>query len=279
MRLSDDARYPHPVLGPLTTDYTEGEFTVSFHTQEDMESGAFALRHDIHLTEPFMLQMVQEGKASVGCIVVCRDTYYNQLQKLSFPNGVTEFPQGSLLNRVTLRPVIWLNAEQQRLDSINTHPEFGSVMVSRGDILGLDEEYLFSVGKAKLATMESIFQLISAPDLPEGIFEVDLEGGCIGIMLAPATLEIINVLRGQGNHQSALLSAIYLPAIMETLDRIRSAPDNFVDSRWYATFVAKCDMKGIVLNENTQLAQAAQMLLENPVSKLEELLKGDTQSE
>ncbi|RKQ52890.1 hypothetical protein C8E02_3359 [Vogesella indigofera] len=279
MRLSDETRYPHPVLGPLTNDYTVGEFSVSFSVSENVGTSALTLIHEITLTEPSLLELVKSGKATVGCIVVCRDTYYNQLHKLSFENGSTDFQAGSLLNRVTLRPVIWLNDEKAELTSEFIHPEFGSsITVTQGDIIAIDMEYVITVGKAKLATMESIFELTKVPNMEEGKVEIDLECERIAILLGPKTFEAINLLRGQSMHQSVMLSAVYLPAVMEVLDQLRSNAGTYADRRWYTPFIAKCDLKGITLNENTPLLQGGQALLNNPVAKLEQLMEGDSKN-
>lgn len=277
MRLSDETRYPHPVLGPLTNDYTEGEFSVSFLVRENVETGALTLAHEITLTEPSMRGLVESGKATVGCIVVCGDTYYNRLHPLSFNKGFTDFPAGNLLNRVVLRPVIWLSDESYELTSNFIHPEFGpSITVALGDILAIDEEYVLLVGQAKLAAMESIFELTQVHDMEEGKVEVNLECERITILLGPRTFEVINLLRGQSMYQSAMLSAVYLPAVMEVLDQLRANAGAYSDRRWYTPFIAKCDLKGVSLNENTPLLKEAQALLDSPVAKLEDLLKEDS---
>jgi hypothetical protein len=280
MRLSDETRYPHPVLGSLTNDYKDGEFSVSFLARENVETGALTLAHEITLTEPSMRGLVVSGKASVGCIVVCRDTYYNRLHRLSLDKGWTDFPGGSLLNRVSLRPVIWLIDEKSELTSELIHPEFGSsITVAKGDIIAIDEEYVFPVGKAKIAAMESIFELTQVPDMEEGKVDVDLERERIAILLGPKTFNTINLLRGQSMYQSLMLSAVYLPAVMEVLDQVRSNSGTYASRRWYTPFIAKCDLRGVSLNENTPLLQGAQALLDSPVAKLEELLKGDSRGD
>ena len=277
MRLSDETRYPHPVLGTLTNDYIDGDFSVLFSVKENMETGALTLDYEITLNESSMYDLVISRNAVVGCIVVCRDTYYNQLHELSFKTGSIDFSEGKLINRVTLRPVIWLREESTKLISPSIHPEFGtSITVNKGDIIAVDEASIINVGKAKLAAMESIFELTLSLQMEEGRIEVSLDSERISILLGPKTFATINQLRGQTDHQPVMMSALYLPAVMEVLDQVRLNGGAYVERRWYTPFIAKCDLRGITLNENTPLLQAAQALLENPVSKLEEILnEGD----
>ncbi|WP_339430891.1 hypothetical protein [Pseudomonas sp. EA_65y_Pfl2_P78] len=277
MRLSNETRYPHPVLGPLTNDYNEGQFNVSFSAIENVESGAVTLNYQILLDELSISELVESGKAAIGCIVVCRDTYYNRLHKLSLTKGILEFQAGKLINKVTIRPVIWLNEATQKLNSPAIHEEFGSeILIFQGDIIAIDEQSTLNIGKAKLAALESIFELTQSPDLEEGRIEIKLDCEKISILLAPKTFKVINLLRGQDTHRSLVMSSIYLPAVMEILDQLRSNSGDYTDRRWYLPFIAKCDAKGIVLNENTPLLECAQALLEKPISKLEDIFSGES---
>lgn len=277
MRLSNETRYPHPVLGPMTNDYTDGEFGVTFSVIENTDSCALTLNYEITLNESSMHDLVTARKAVVGCIIVCRDTYYNHLHELSFNKGSIDFPAGKLINRVTLRPVIWLTEEKQELTSASIHAEFGSeITVIQGDIIAIDEVSVLHVGKAKLAALESIFELTQSPDVEEGRIEIKLDSERIAILLGPKTFNTINLLRGQDMHQPLLMSALYLPAVMEILDQVRSNDADYINRRWYTPFIAKCDLKGVILNEKTPLLEGAQALLDNPVSKLEDILKGES---
>jgi hypothetical protein len=279
MRLSDETRYPHPVLGPLTNDYTEGEFTVSFSVSENINTGALTLSYDITLSETTIRNLVTSEDAMIGCIVVCQDTYYNHLHKLSFDKGSIDFPAGKLINRVTLRPVIALNTDKLELTSPYIHPEFGSkILTSKADIIAIDDVSIIYVGKAKLAPMESIFELILSPQMEEGKIKVGLDSERIAIFLGPKTFNGINFLRNKNTKENVIMSAVYLPAVMDVLDQVRSNGGDYADKRWHMPFTAKCDLKGI--NKNTPLLQAAQELLNNPINELvESLMKGGADDE
>lgn len=280
MRLSDDTRYPHPVLGPLTKDYAPGEFKVSFTVSENLETGSLTLRHDIKLDVPEILDLVTNGQAAIGCIVSCLDTYYIRLHSLGWDHGLTDFPAGTLLNRVTIRPIIWLKKDQPAWSPEAMHPEFTRpIALKTGDIIAMDLESTISVGQAKLASIESIFELVESPDQQEGQIEVDLRKERIAIILGPNSYKNINLLRGQKENSSVVMNAIYLPAVMEVLDHVRSNPAEFSEWRWHRAFTERCIFKGISLDQSTSILHGAQLLLENPVAKLEDILKGDYNAE
>lgn len=277
MRLSNQTRYPHPVLTPFTNDFLEGKFEVAFKVTENVKTGALRLYYEIDLDEPLIHELVRSRKAIAGCIVVCQDTYYNRLHELSFETGFIDFLAGKLINKVTLRPVIWLTDEKIELSSKSIHNEFGdkSTLI-KGDIIAFDDLSKINIGKAKLAPMESIFELTIHSEIEEGTVGVNLDAERIAILLGPKMFTSINILRGIDKYQPLLMSSVYLPAVMEVLDQLRSKEIDFTHRRWNKPFRAKCDLKGVEINENTSLLEAAQLLLESPISKLKaSLIEGD----
>ncbi|MBC7140003.1 MAG: hypothetical protein H5U17_15020 [Defluviimonas sp.] len=77
------------------------------------------------------------------------------------------------------------------------HPEFSPpVDLGRGDIIAIGEEHIISVGQAKLAPIESIFELDRSPDIPEGTLQVQLERDRITILAGEKTHETIMLFTG-----------------------------------------------------------------------------------
>ncbi len=273
MRFTDEARFPHPVLGPLTGDFTSGELDVSFTIHEDLETGALILEHRISLTEPGIRGLVKTNRAAAGCFVRCNDTYHTELRRLAWPNGRSDFPAGALLNRVSLRPIVWLDDGLDGWDPGTIHPEFEPpVSLVKGDIIAIGDESVISVGQAKFAPIESIFELVRSSDVSEGRIQVELDRDRITILVAPKTHETISLLRGQAKGRPVVMNAVYLPAVMEVLDGLRVDPEQYNGWRWYQPFTAKCDAKGIDPAIATSILENAQTLLDGPAGALAELV-------
>lgn len=274
MRLTDDTKFPHPVLGPFTGDYLEGDFVVEFEVSENVKTGALSLNHHIQLTQSDIVQLVHTGRATVGCIVRCGHTYYNDLRVLSFPVGNTDFAPGALLNKVTLRPIIWLTQDRPQWSPDMLHPEFEPpVSLRLGDIVAIGAESQISVGQAKLVPIESIFELNKSSEVDEGDIRVDLEGDRISILVAPGTFSVIDLLRQQASGLPVVMNAVYLPAVMEVLDRLRGDEDAYQGRRWYTPFTEKCRAKGLVNDADASILDGAQRLLESPALTLGDLIK------
>ncbi len=267
MKFSDDMRFAHPVLTNETGDFSCGNFSLDIEVEEIVEANKVSIRYIIDLTELSIRKLVENGQATVGIFVRCGDTFYSDLRELGWPEGKVDFEKGSLINRVTIRPVIWLSQPLRDWKPNDVHMEFSLPLdLAVGDILAFDDEQILSVGQAKLAPMESIFALVASPIQPEGQLSVKLDVEKITIITGESTFKIINALR-HSRAKAAVLSSVYLPAVMEVLDALRENPDAYENRRWKQPFAAKCI--GASIDYHGSLLENAQTLLEMPVSRLE----------
>ena len=274
MRFSEETRFPHPVLGLETGDFSQGRFDADFTPYEHRQSGALTLEHKIILTEPGIRQLVETERAATGCFVRCPDTFFAELRRMSWPEGRSDFAAGKLLNRVSLRPIVWLLEDLPDWDPGTVNQEFAPpISLDRGNIVAVGTETIISVGQAKLRSIESIFELDRSPDLPEGTLQVDADRDRITILVGPGTYDTICLLREQARGRPVVMNAVYLPAVMEVLDSLCMSEDVFQDRRWYQTFLAKCDAKGIDLSADLSILENAQKLLDGPAASLASLVE------
>lgn len=273
MRIPENTRFPHPVLGLDTGDFVVGEFSVQIEVIENRSTGTVTLEHAITLTESGILALVESNKASVGYIIKCADTFFSDLRQIAWSTGKTDFSPGLLLNRVSLRPIVWLKTDLNEWNPGTIHHEFEPPLsLNNGDIVAIGEELIFSVGQAKLAPIESIFDLVRSESISEGMFEVDTTGHRIALLVNEKMFQTLAQLRSITDGPEILMSAIYMPAIMEVLDALRNTDQSYEHLRWYQPFLAKCDLKGVRLESNMSILEAAQILLERPVARLSKLI-------
>ena len=273
MRIPENTRFPHPVLGLDTGDFVVGEFSVQIEVIENRSTGTVTLEHAITLTESGILALVESNKASVGYIIKCADTFFSDLRQIAWSTGKTDFSPGLLLNRVSLRPIVWLKTDLNEWNPGTIHHEFEPPLsLNNGDIVAIGEELIFSVGQAKLAPIESIFDLVRSESISEGMFEVDTTGHRIALLVNEKMFQTLAQLRSITDGPEILMSSIYMPAIMEVLDALRNTDQSYEHLRWYQPFLAKCDLKGVRLEPNMSILEAAQILLERPVARLSKLV-------
>lgn len=274
MRISDVTRFPHPVLGPDSLDFVEGQFDLTITVKEQQSTGAIILEHEATVTQPSIRDLVTSDKAGIGLFVRCDDTYHAELRPVTWPAGRTDFVPGSLINRVTVRPLIWLKEDLSDWNPDGVHPEFTPPLSMRiGDVIAIGPEQMFNVGQAKLAPLETIFELrrMELPE-PRGAIRIDLDADRILILAESQIFDAISVLRQQRSGLDVILNGVYLPAVMEVLENLRSGTTDYSSHRWYTPFTAKCDAKGIDPNTFSSLIEAAQILLNLPATRLSSTL-------
>jgi hypothetical protein len=275
MKFTDDMRFPHPVLTSETGDFSEGEFAADFTVTENPDSGEVDLDFVISITEASIADLITAGKALVGAFIRCPDTYFSNLCKIGYPEGRVSFAGGTLLNRVSVRPVVWLKKQVDDWTSDTMHPEFSPpVKLQGGEIIAIGDEQEFSVGQAKLAPLESIFALSKSDDVPEGQFQVNLDEDKITVLASGKTFETIAGMRGTSEGKSIAMNAIYLPAVMSVLTELKGGNSDYSEYRWHHPFSQKCLLKNVDLNSPDILTDA-QKLLELPIKLMEPLMVSD----
>ena len=268
MKISEKTRFPHPVLSEDTRDFTSGYLEIEFGVKEDNVTGSLCLTPMINLEHKFFKDAVFEGKIKIMADIRGRGTYYNELIELTHMKEL-EFEPGILSGRVVIRPfmVVSEDIDDDSPEDLDQEFELHRLRYREGELAGWSHEHVIHVGRKKLAPMESIFSLARNDQLEEGIIAVDPEMPKIQISAASKTYEHIDQMRKQADTQAIVLNAIYMPAIMQVLDSLRT--EDFSDFDWFEVFSAKCDIYNINL-KNTEPLRDSQVLLKSPYIRLQE---------
>lgn len=264
MKLTEYMRFPHPVLSESTADYHSGGFSCGFE-HSVTNDGELRLISDLRLDSPRLAALVDTQAAAVGYFLVCRRTYFNNLQRTGLGRIEKLFDVNRLFGTVTIRPVVWTLQAVDDLSTVSLDPEFGpSPGAGKGSIVALGPEFRFSMDQKKYKPFDSIFELDLNEAVEPDTFVVDAEGDRIKISARAETYLGIAQIR-QTHVRDILLSAVYLPALAETISRLNG--ENSYDGRnWHRVLKSKCDDLGIELSTESPLA-IAQKLLKGPIRK------------
>ena len=269
MKLNESMRYPHPVLSEFSSDYVTGEFRCAF-VQQMTTAGELKLTADLALESKELQALVDSQRAAIGYFVVCRRTYFNFLQEAPLGTSEKFFDATKLFGAVTIRPAIWTLEAVKNFSSPLIHKEFGeAVDLPKGSVIALGPEFRFSIDKKKFKPFESIFALAADPSIEPGVVFVDAMQDRITILAEPKTYRNLADMRNVQAGRSILLSAVYMPAVMDVLALLQSGGETSVAGKnWYRIFKAKCDDLGINPAEvNQSPLTIAQKLLREPLRK------------
>lgn len=269
MKISETTSYPHPVLAPWSSDVEGATFAATIRFREREDSGQVTLHCEATLDHPDLIELINSGAASFGCYVRCQDTGMRRLQRIGYPSGTHDFAPGALLGRVQIRPIIWTTRQVNNYSPAGAHAEFnGSSDVTSGQILALDDEQTIDVIRPPLPPFESIFEIVASEDVAEGEFEIDTEMDRITVAMAPGTYQLVQSLRQTDDaSRGVVMNALYVPVVMEVLDRLREGTEQYEAYRWLHPFSARCEVTGVDLNK-PDILNDAQKMLAQPFSTL-----------
>jgi hypothetical protein len=269
MKISETTSYPHPVLAAWSGDIAGATFatTISFRELED--SRQVSLHCETALDHPDVIELINSGAASFGCYVRCQDTGMRRLQRIGYPTGAHDFAPGALLGRVQIRPLIWTTREVPQYLPSGAHPEFSAGSdLAAGQIIALDEEQIIDVTKPPLPPFESIFEIVASEDVAEGEFEIDTQADRITVAMASATYQLVQALRETDDvSRTVVMNAMYIPIVMEVLDRLKDGSEQYEPYRWLHPFRARCEVTDVDI-EKPDLLNDAQKLLAQPFGML-----------
>jgi hypothetical protein len=273
MKITDNMRFPHPVLWSRSGDYVNGEFGAQLELVESLKTGHVTIQCTLSLAETHVRSLVSSGKAQAGLFISCLETYHNVLVPVAFPTDRIEVPGGFLRGRVIVRPIAWALSVLDDIPPENLHPEFAGnqYSIDKATVLALGEEQVIHVGQEKLSRMESIFSVVPDDEVSENQVAILLDNEKIEIRADAKTVEKIFHLRGTHFGRVLLLNSVYLPAVMQVLAALQEDAGMYESRRWYRIFTAKTDHLGIRLTDSDVL-EAAQEILKSPFGRIPETI-------
>ncbi|MDU8945987.1 hypothetical protein [Ovoidimarina sediminis] len=269
MKIDLNSHFPHPVLSDGNDDFLSGSFDLQIAEVRESTDGNVEVDYVLSLISSDVQMLIDEGSAQAGAFIRCQDTFFSELRAADNTTGTWNFDRGALHGKVEVKPAIWLMKPVENWTAESLNPEFGAAVSIRGsEIIGLANDIVFSIGQDKLRKFESIFELVPSDDIPKGRLKLDLLADAIRILAPVDLFKSIEQLRGTRGGKPMLLSAVYMPVVMEVLESIRGqGATGFEDRPWYRVFSAKCEHLGIDI-ERAPLLESAQRLLGSPVEKL-----------
>lgn len=273
MKITETTSYPHPVLAPWSADITDATISTEITFREEGDGNRVSMHCAASLDQPDIVSLIQDGSATFGCFVKCQETGLRSLYRFGFPSGVHHFAPGALMGRVQVRPMVWAENPIAGYSPEGAHAEFpGEFDIEPGQILALDDEQFIIVTRPPLASIESIFEIMSSDQVPDGKFEVDTESDRVTVHMSEATYRLVQALRQTDDiTRDVLMNSLYVPVVMQVLDQLTDGYEQFEKYRWLYPFRARCEQADVDIDK-LDLLNDAQRLLAQPFALLGNLI-------
>ena len=117
------------------------------------------------------------------------------------------------------------------------------------------------------ASLESIIRVSRNDAIEQMIVNCD-ESDTIKLELPGVAYDVyLSLSQSDKALESILMTALILPALTYTIERIQSNTTSYESSNWYMDLVKILELKGLKIDEDSEAIKIAQELLNNPVAK------------
>lgn len=275
MRHDPAKAWPHPVLHPHGDDYPNAEFTVDIDLTATERGTKVKVDVVYRLSEPDLLRLIDEGVAAYCLLVKAPGSQYRRAMVGRDAELSETFGRGALAGRVTLTSYVVCvrNLTDYRADG--WHPDFGTQIYTfpAGTVLAEEVPKEYWIDTADDRSLGSIVGHKSANDVDDGYWEVQIDDKRIWIVMSYRDSEKYRKLRnriGEALDGQYLMNGLYLPALVEALNRIDDNVEEYQDYRWFAWLDRRLgDVDGRELGaKNTDRVVDAQKILEAPMLRM-----------
>ena len=195
---------------------------------------------------------------------------YSRFHKCGVGEDQIRIGVPDLNGRVIIRPAVLVSESftSQRHETINA--EFGEKLDFKKSTLALlADDHIFYVYPEKLQPFGAVFELAQKDGLEDGQFTVDTESDRVIIFTNRGTYERLSSMRNTKETRDRLISSVYLPALMETLDTMSKQNAHLESKNWYEVISEKCADLGMIPGQcGRSSLEIAQMILAYPLDRI-----------
>jgi hypothetical protein len=183
--------------------------------------------------------LIKEKKAIYALHLECTSTRFRSIYKFDDENYEIDIPVGDLDDKVQATRVIIANDEIINYSSPEFHEDFSgrSFNLNKGDVIAVGSPLTFFADKKddELAKLPSIFSIKKSSDDAAPSIDVNISSEKIIVYLNSNIHERFSVLNLDQLLRTTLVSSIYVPALIYTLEKLTqiNSHEDFEELRWY----------------------------------------------
>ena len=274
MKLKADV-FPYPVLSKETDDFSSGLFSMEVEEKERNDS-FIKLLCKCTIENDDIEDLLQNNKANIAMLLEGQSSSYRKLVVFGFDEREKEI----VIEAKDVSRKVFVNsfilASEDLVDYTNTGfnkdyygDDFKVPLIEKGSLLAYDTQVdiLMTFSNSEPASLESIVRVAKNVDNDRMIVNCD-ESDAIKVELPGEAYDVYHSLSHSDKAlESILRTALILPALTYTIERIQSKTANYEGNHWYEDLEEILKSKGLTITEESDAIEIAQALLNNPVEK------------
>lgn len=274
MKLKADV-FPYPVLSKETDDFSSGLFSMDVEVKERNDS-FLKLLCKCTIENNDIEKLLKNNKAKIAMLLEGQSSSYRKLVVFEFGEVEKEI----VIEAKDVSRKVFVNsfilASEDLVDYNNTGfnqeyygEDFKIPLIEKGSMLAFDIplEIDMTFSNSEKASLESIIRVSRNDAIEQMIVNCD-ESDTIKLELPGVAYDVyLSLSQSDKALESILMTALILPALTYTIERIQSNTTSYESSNWYMDLVKILELKGLKIDEDSEAIKIAQELLNNPVAK------------
>ena len=277
MKFDPAKAWPYPVLRPpdCGDDYPYAEFQVTIDCKRIEGGIAIELEAIFDLSDPDLLQLVQEGAAKYVILAKSPKTHFRRSFESTQPRITATFI-GELSDRVEFSSFLICVQDRPGFRASGWHEDFEGLSfdVRPGFVLAEDKPKEYWIDTADESPIGAAFECVEASDAPKGRWVCNLEAHRVQIRMSKNDYRRFTASRSLSNNTpdgQYFMNGVYLPALIGVLKEADQNPDAYSEYRWFASLDNRLDDVGcspIGSATGVDRAEDAQKVLDSPFAKM-----------
>ena len=280
--------YTYPVITEDADFYEDSLF--SSDVEQLLDGYNVKLKLKAELVNPELEEMLKREEVMFAHHIECTQTCFRRLILTNETEKECILRDGEVNGVVQVCSFLVANKNIEKYSNKLFAPDFRGFRfdIERGCIMAVGSQINLRINKIRddLANTSSIFSIIPSRDETITNIQVDTSGNKIVIMIPQETFSIYSNMSNSLDIQPVMHSMLIIPSLVYALTDVKESRSHlydFEDYRWYRSLRKAAEKMNMSFNEdsleNMEPFDFAQKLMDSPIPKAVNYLRGDYDEE
>lgn len=280
--------YTYPVITEDADFYIDSSFTSN--VEQVLDGYNIRLKLKAELVNPELEERLKSEEVMIAHHIECTQTCFRKLVLTNEYNKDCVLRDGEVNGVVQICTFLVANKSIYKYTNSLFAPDFRGFRfdIDRGCILAVGNQINLRINKIRddLANTSSIFSIVPNRDETITNIKVDTTGNKIVISIPQETFSIYSNMSSSLDIQPVMHSMLIIPSLVYALTEVKESRTHlydYEDYRWFRSLRKAAEQINIVFDEsgleNIDPFDLAQKLMDSPIPKAVNYLRGDNDEE